>query len=412
MIQVANSKKSKAILLSCVGAALEYYDFIIYGMMVMYLSQVFFPENTSELGYLKTFSILAIGYFARPVGGYLFGLIADKYGRKKALLMIMLIMACATMTMGLLTFARLLQGLSFGAEIPNMTAIVRENTKPGTSGKYFGIMMSSTAIGTLLAYGILTVLTRFFSEEAIVQGMWRIPFLLGGVLALVVFVLRTRIDETPDFLELKQSARLHHSSKAITTEIFKFYWKNLINGFSLSLFFSFLILFSIYLPVYLKEYFYYEPPIIFFWMTLSILLSVCLSPWFGHIFDRLNRAKAVKVLTLCFLVFLAISLKLLATHSTWALVLFLFGYQLFISSYATNIFALLSTLFPLHIRSTGIGICYNTAHSIGSMTPLILTSLVHAQNYNIMVMVFASIVVMMTFLGGLLKQPEGLTSIN
>jgi MHS family proline/betaine transporter-like MFS transporter len=301
----------------------------------------------------------------------------------------------------LLTVARLLQGLSFGAEIPNMTAIIRENTTPGASGKYFGFMMSSTAVGTLLAYSILMILTRLFSQAEIIAWVWRIPFLLGGVLALWVFVLRTRIDETPDFLEVQQSKRLHQNSRQITVEIFTHYWKNLINGLSATLFFSFLIIFSIYLPVYLKQYFHYETNTIFFWMTLSILLSVFLSPLFGYIFDHLNRTKALKIVTFCFLGFLAFSLKLLASQTTFALVFFLLGYQLFIAVYATNIFVLLSTLFPLHIRSTGIGICYNTGHSIGSMTPLILTSLIHAQNYHSVVMIFASIVVTLTILGSL-----------
>jgi MHS family proline/betaine transporter-like MFS transporter len=286
------AKKNKTILLSCLGAALEYYDFIIYGMMVIYLSEIFFPGNNQEFAYLKTFSILAIGYLARPIGGYLFGLIADRYGRKKTLLMIMFIMAVATLMMGLLptyasigffaplllTVARLLQGLSFGAEIPNMTAIIRENTTPGASGKYFGFMMSSTAVGTLLAYSILMILTRLFSQAEIIAWVWRIPFLLGGVLALWVFVLRTRIDETPDFLEVQQSKRLHQNSRQITVEIFTHYWKNLINGLSATLFFSFLIIFSIYLPVYLKQYFHYETNTIFLDDFEHIIKCVFITP--------------------------------------------------------------------------------------------------------------------------------------
>ncbi|HQW58231.1 MAG TPA: MFS transporter, partial [Gammaproteobacteria bacterium] len=194
-------KKNKAIFLSCLGAILEYYDFIIYGMMVIYLSEIFFPASNTDVAYLKTFSILSIGYIARPIGGYLFGLVADIYGRKKTLLMVMLVMAASTMMIGLLptyeaigifspillTLARVLQGLSFGAEMPNMTTIIKENTKTGSSGKYFGIMMSSTAIGTLLASLVVAIITRQFLHDEIVAWVWRLPFLLGGTLALLVF---------------------------------------------------------------------------------------------------------------------------------------------------------------------------------------------------------------------------------
>ncbi len=413
----------KTILLTCLGAALEYYDFIIYGMMVIYLSEIFFPLSSATLAYLKTFSILSIGYLARPLGGYLFGLIADIYGRKKTLLIVMLVMAFSTLMIGLLpthatagilsplllTLARVLQGLSFGAEMPNMTTIIKENTKTGAGGKYFGIMMSSTAIGTLTASLILAILTRHFARDEIIAWVWRVPFLLGGVLALLVFIMRTRIDETRDFLKGKQDAVLHRSSKQLTHDLFKYYWKNLINGMSATLFFSYLIIFSLYLPVYLKQYFNYETNAIFFWMTISIFPTVFLSPLFGYLFDHLNRAKALKIVTLFFLFFLAGSLKLLKLNSPFALAFFLIGYQFFIAIYATNIFAFLATLFPLHIRATGIGICYNTAYSIASLTPLILTPLIDAENYRFIVMIFSMIVVLLTTLGGLLQQNKVLT---
>ncbi len=406
-------KKNKAIFLSCLGAILEYYDFIIYGMMVIYLSEIFFPASSPDVAYLKTFSILSIGYIARPIGGYLFGLVADIYGRKKTLLMVMLVMATSTMMIGLLptyeaigifspillTLARVLQGLSFGAEMPNMTTIIKENTKTGSSGKYFGIMMSSTAIGTLLASLIVAIIARQFLHDEIIAWVWRLPFLLGGTLALLVFIMRTRIDETPDFLKGQQSAILHRSSKQLTHELFKSHWKNLLQGMSGTLFFSYLIIFSLYLPGYLKQYFNYTLETIFSWMTLSILLTVFWSPLFGHLFDRLNRAKALKIVTLFFLLFLAVSLRLLKLNSQFALAFFLLGYQLFIASYATNNFVVLSTLFPVNMRSTGIGVCYNTAYSIASVTPLILTPLINEMNYGFIVMIFSTIVVFLTVTG-------------
>ncbi len=417
---------NKTIFLTCLGAALEYYDFIIYGMMVIYLSEIFFPFSSPMLAYLKTFSILSIGYIARPIGGYLFGLIADIYGRKKTLLIVMLIMAFSTMMIGLLptyttagilsplllTLARVLQGLSFGAEMPNMTTIIQENTKTGKSGKYFGIMMSSTAIGTLAASLILAILTRHFARDEIIAGIWRLPFLLGGTLALLVFIIRTRIDETPDFIKSKQNAILHQSSKRLTFDLFKYYWKNLINGMSATLFFSYLIIFSLYLPVYLHQYFNYATDLVFFWITMGMFPTVFLSPLFGYLFDHLNRAKALKIVTLFFLVFLAVSLRLLKSNSEFALGFFLITYQFFISIYATNIFAFLATLFPLHIRATGIGICYNAAYSIASLTPLILTPMIQTENYRFVVMIFSTIVVLLTFIGSSFQQNKKVTMVE
>jgi len=407
------TKKNKVIFLSCLGAALEYYDFIIYGMMAIYLSEIFFPTSTVEMAYLKTFSILSIGYIARPIGGYLFGLVADIYGRKKTLLIVMLVMAISTMMIGLLPtyetvgllssilliIARILQGLSFGAEMPSMATIIKENTKTGSSGKYFGIMMSSTAVGTLLASFIVAIITDQYLHDEIIAWVWRLPFLLGGTLALLVFIMRTRIVETPDFLKGQQSAILHGSAKQLTIALFKHRWKDLLYGMSSTLFFSYLIIFSLYLPFYLKQYFNYTTKAIFSWMTFSILLTVFWSPLFGHLFDRINRAKALKIVTFSFLLFLAVSLKLLKLNTPFALAFFLLGYQLFIAIYATNNFVVLSTLFPLNMRATGIGICYNTAYSLASLTPLLLTPLINEINYGFTVMIFSTIVVALTVIG-------------
>lgn len=417
------AKKNKAIFLTCLGAILEYYDFIIYGMMVIYLAEIFFPASSSKVAYLKTFSILSIGYIARPIGGYLFGLIADIYGRKKTLLAVMLVMAISTMMIGLLpsyatlgilsplllTVARVLQGLSFGAEMPNMATIIKENTKAGSSGKYFGIMMSSTAIGTLCASLIVAIITNHFIHEEIIAWAWRLPFLLGGTLALLVFMMRTRLDETPDFLKGQKNAILHRSSKQLTRSLFKLHWKDLLQGMMSTLFFSYLIIFSLYLPIYLKQHFNYTTESIFFWMTISMLLTVFWSPLFGHLFDHLNRTKALKMVTLSFLLFLGISLKLLKLNSSSALAFFLLGYQLFIASYATNNFVVLSALFPINMRATGIGICYNMAYSIGSLTPLLLTPLIQAENYSFVVMLFSIIIVLLTLIGTSFQQNKILT---
>ena len=419
------TQKNKAIFFSCLGAILEYYDFIIYGMMIVYLSEIFFPASGQETAYLKTFSILSIGYIARPIGGYLFGLIADIYGRKKTLLMVMLVMAASTMMMGLLptyetvgflsplllTLARILQGLSFGAEMPNMTTMNKENTKTGSAGKYFGIMMSSTAIGALLASLMVTIITRQFSQAEMMAWVWRLPFLFGGTLALLVFIIRTGLTETADFLQGQESATLHRSVKQLTHHLFKSHWKDLLQGLFSTLFFAYLIIFSLYLPGYLNQYFHYTLDTIFYWMTVSIVLTVFGSPLFGHLFDRFERTKALKILMLFFVLFLAASLQLLKLQSTFALAFFLLGYQLFIASYATNNFVVLSTLFPVNMRSTGIGLCYNMAYSVASVIPLILTPMIHSKNYYFVVMIFSTLIVCLSLIGFSIKNQNTLEPV-
>lgn len=399
------NKNRKLITLSCLGSILEYYDFIIYGMMVIYLSDIFFRDTSPEVAYLKTFSVLAIGYLARPIGGYLFGLFSDRYGRKKTFLFIMFLMAFATFMIGLLptyeqvgilapillTIARVLQGLSFGAEMPSVTTIIKENTPDAASGKYFGYIMSSTAIGTLMASMMLTFISRFEAAE-IMAGVWRIPFIFGGILALIVLIMRSRIEETEEFLS--HAKKLHQSSVNLTLDLFRNHWQAMLLGLASTLFFSYLILFSLYLPIYLNQYFHFSKQMIFSTMTWSILISVVFSPLFGHWFNRFNRVRVLKIISLLFLLFLSFSLSLLKTGSGLSLFIFLFGYQFVISAYATNNLALLSKLFPLNLRVTGIGLCYNLAFSIASLIPLILTQNIEKHNYDSLVVIFSTLLVL------------------
>ncbi len=413
-------KTRRIVLLSCLGSTLEYYDFVIYGMMIPYITSVFFVDNQPALASLKTFSVLAVGYFARPLGGYLFGMIADLYGRKRTFLIVMSVMATATCIMGLLpsyaeaglwapcllVLARVLQGLSFGAEIPSVSTLIQEHSASKPVGHYFGWIISSTGLGALLAALIVFLMGRYFSEAQIAQGLWRVPFILGGVLAVVAFILRNRITETPDFIDHQNTQILHRSAKTIIGSLFKTQPKGLIRGFCMTLFFSYLIIFAMYLPVYLKQYFGYSTQDVFSRMSIGMLLAAIGAPFFGYIGDRVDRIKGLKIITPLFLVFLYFSLKNLEAHRSYALEIFLFVYQLVISAYSTNLLAVLPTLFPLSVRSTGIGLCYNIAYSMASLIPLGLSVWVQPHNYQGVVLGCGALVVSITFLGTVYTEPK------
>ncbi|PCH55749.1 MAG: MFS transporter, partial [Legionellales bacterium] len=202
----------KVTFLTSIGAGLEYYDFVIYGMMAPYLSSLFFVSGDASSQLIKTFAIFAVGYLFRPLGGIFFGLLADRFGRKKSFLTVMLIMASATFGIGLLPtyssiggmavvlliICRILQGISFGAEIPGAITIVSEfNAK--NKGIHCGLVISSTAIGSTLAALVLYLLSSNLDKDIMAAWGWRIPFLLGGLLAVVSYVMRSKLRETPEF---------------------------------------------------------------------------------------------------------------------------------------------------------------------------------------------------------------------
>ena len=195
---------------TAIGSGLEYYDFVIYGMMAKYLAVIFFQDQGSTMQLVQTFLIFATGYLVRPIGGFFIGLYADIYGRKKAFLYSTLAIAIATMTIGLLPsynqigvlstiillLCRVVQGISFGAELPGATIISLEHST-GKFGKLCSIILSSTTLGSLGALMILTMISNFFEfKEIIEQDIWRIPFVLGGILGFINYYFRKNISET------------------------------------------------------------------------------------------------------------------------------------------------------------------------------------------------------------------------
>lgn len=404
----------KIALFAALGSGLEYYDFVIYGIMASYLSELFFPAIDSFSAQLQTCGIFAVGYFARPFGGTLVGMVADIYGRKKAFVFVMFMMAFATTAIGLLpTYAqvgilapigllllRVCQGLSFGAEMPGATTIVSECAPQSRWGMLSSMVLSSTTVGALCATGVLALLTRFFDNTAIFAGLWRVPFLVGGILAIFAYYIRRGLVETPEFITEKQKTQALSSSKIMLP------LKILLNGhlsqlmmcFSLTFFLSTTVILNIYFPSYAHTYFGYDLKDVYFAMTMSLVCSCLFMLLAGLISDRMSK---LKTLMYC-LIFWAISLyplfKLLHQNDFWSLQLFLIMYQLGIAVFFTNYLPLLPRLFPTHIRYTGVALGYNVGFSIASTMPIVASYILVPVNPSFRLTLLYSVPMILAFI--------------
>lgn len=409
------NNKIKFIFLSYLGTALEYYDFIIYGMMTSYLTEVFFPDNAININLLKTFSILAIGYLARPLGGCIFGLLSDIHDRRRSLLFGMLIMAIVTTCIGilpsysqagifssvLLVICRFIQGLVFGAEMPNMTAIIKEYTPNKRQGKYFGWIISGTSLGALLATSVVFLIGKFFAHSEIIAWAWRIPFIIGSLLAFTTFFLRATLLE---IIKKDDQNHEHNSSASVIKDLFKNHKFNLFRGIAITLFFAYLITFSLYMPVYFKQQFEFKTQTFFYVMTIGILLSAMTAPIFGYLGDRFNHASLLKLIPLCFLLFLSTGLQVLQHKSVATLAFFIFSYEIFIAAFSTLCLPVLANLFPTNVRATGIGLCYNLAFSLAALCPIILSYFVTTSNHIYLVSGLSGCIVITTVFASYLYQ--------
>nr|WP_199068282.1 MFS transporter [Chromobacterium sp. ASV5] len=209
----------KTLGLAALGGALEIYDFIIFAFFATTLSQLFFPPDMPEwLRLLQTFAIFSTGYLARPLGGILMAHFADKLGRKRIFSLTIFLMAGPCLIIGLMpTYAdigyaapllllalRVIQGAAVGGEVPSAWSFVAEHAPRRHRGYALGMLQAGLTFGYLLGALTATALAKWFSPQEMLDGAWRIPFLLGGPFGLLTVWLRRWLNETPVFIALSQ----------------------------------------------------------------------------------------------------------------------------------------------------------------------------------------------------------------
>ncbi|MEH6527354.1 MAG: MFS transporter [Sneathiella sp.] len=192
-----------------VGNVMEWYDFAVYAYLAPVLSNLFFPSDDAFISLMATFGTFAAGYVSRPLGAIIFGHIGDKMGRKPVLILSVVVMGGATVGVGLLPTTeqigiyaavalvclRIFQGLSVGGEYTGSAAFVAELSPPEKRGFYASWIFSGSFFGFLLGSAVAAIFTNFIDEATLNGWAWRIPFIGGGVIGIMAFYFRSRIDE-------------------------------------------------------------------------------------------------------------------------------------------------------------------------------------------------------------------------
>src|SRR5690242_140777 len=204
----------RSIIGGSIGNLVEWYDWYAYSFFSIYFAPAFFPKASSTAQLLNTAGIFAVGFFMRPIGGWLFGSLADKHGRKKAMTISVLLMsfgsliiACTPVykTIGLfapvlLFAARLIQGLSVGGEYGTSATYLSEMATKEKRGFYSSFQYVTLIGGQLVAVGLQLLLQKLLlTEEELKAWGWRIPFFIGALLSVIAFYIRSALDETQEF---------------------------------------------------------------------------------------------------------------------------------------------------------------------------------------------------------------------
>jgi MFS family permease len=368
-----------------VGSTIEWFDFYIYGTAAaLVFDKVFFPELEGALGTLVAFATFWVGFLARPLGGVIFGHFGDRLGRKKTLVVTLLMMGISTTAIGLLpgyasigvaapillVAIRMVQGIGLGGEWGGSVLIASEHAPKGKSVLYGAFAQQGSPVGNTLSTLSFLAISQL-PDEAFVSWAWRLPFLASAVLVVIGLFIRLKVTESPamaELIERKQVAKLPISevlrtqpalialgigactiglSATYFKSTFALSWATKDLGFDRSSFLTIIL--------------------------VANITQVIVQPWGAVLVTRMaNWSKAVAYMLLPELVLMPVMFVLIGTQSyrlaMFGVVIATIPHCLYYAALA----GMLASRFPAHLRYTGISLCYQLCGTIlGGTTPIV-----------------------------------------
>lgn len=366
-----SAQRLKSIIGGSIGNLVEWYDWYAYSAFALYFSAAFFPDQSTTAQLLNTAGIFAVGFLMRPIGGWMFGGIADRIGRKRSMTLSVLLMSMGSLLIALtptyktigvmapviLLLARLIQGLSVGGEYGVSATYLSEMATKNRRGFYSSFQYVTLVGGQLIALGIQLLLQKFLlTEEQLHEWGWRIPFVIGAILALIALYLRRSLHETDAFEAQKTG---NPGKKGSVRELLKhpkaiFMVMGLTLGGTLAFY-----TYTNYMQKFLVNTVHLtkgESTMISF---ISLLIFVVLQPAFGALSDRIGRKPLLISFGILGVIFTVPLLTALGnTHSLWMAFFLLMAALIIVSGYTSINAVVKAELFPAEVRALGVGLPY------------------------------------------------------
>jgi MFS transporter, MHS family, proline/betaine transporter len=374
----------RAVVAASIGNALEWFDLVVYGFFAVVISKLFFPSGNDSVSILLTLGTFGVSFFMRPLGAIVLGAYADRAGRKAALTLSILLMMMGTFIIAvlptyssigvaaplILVLARLMQGFSAGGEFGSATAFLAEHV-PGRRGFFASWQVASQGLTTLLAAIFGVVLTGRLSPEQMSSWGWRVPFFFGLLIGPVAYYIRTRLDETPEFLATVPTTTPLRDTFASNKERLLIAIGTVVLGTVA----TYLVLF---MPTYAIRQLGLAPSVAFSAILLTGVIQMVLSPFVGHFSDTHGRTRVMMISAVLLLVLIYPLFTWLVGRPTFSTLLVV---QAVLGVLMTGYFAalpgLLSEMFPVATRTTGMSLAYNIAVTVfGGFGPFIITWLI------------------------------------
>ncbi len=379
----------RTLLAGAIGNVLEWYDFALYGYFAPVFAALFFPSDSPFISLISAFGVFAIGFLARPVGAFLFGYWGDTLGRRNALAWSVLLMAIPTCLVGVLptyetigviapialTFCRFLQGLSVGGEFTGSATFLVEHAAASQRGYVGSWAGFSAQIGALLGSGVGALTASSLAEEALHQWGWRIPFMMGGFIAVAGWYLRTKVPESPAFEAIRLAGNVRASPVRDVLTMQRRAMANVI-GLVWLHGVAFYLLY-VYLTTYLVTVTTVPLATVLLLNTGCMTLLALLIPMMGAWSDRIGQpplliAGAAGIALLSYPCFVWLTSQDLPRMITAQIAL-----TVLVACYMGPFFAAIAELFPTSLRYTGLSVGYNIGAALfGGTAPLIATVLI------------------------------------
>jgi len=355
------------------GNLVEWYDFYAYAFTSIYFASAFFPSGDPTSQLLATAGIFAVGFFMRPLGGWLFGWIADKRGRRISMIISVLMMCAGSLTIAvmpthatigalapvLLLLARLVQGLSVGGEYGTAATYMSEVASRGNRGFYSSFQYVTLIGGQLLALLVLAILQALFTAEELKAWGWRIPFVIGAMAAIVAMYLRRSLAETAS-----QEA-MHNKEAGSLIGLLRNHPRAVLIVFAFTMGGSlYFYTFTTYMQKYLVNTAHMDAQVVTYVMTIVLILFMLLQPLFGALSDKIGRKNNMILFTALGALGASPLLFVLGTVASAYAALILVLIALVIASFYTSISGVVKAeLFPAEVRALGVGLTYAVANA-------------------------------------------------
>ncbi|MED7842730.1 MFS transporter [Campylobacter coli] len=374
MQELTRAKKIRSIVAASSGNLVEWFDFYIYAFTATYFAHTFSTSDNPIVQQINAFGVFAAGFFMRPIGSWLFGSLADKVGRKKSMVVSVVLMALGSFMIAalpskdvvgdfaiiLLLLARLIQGLSVGGEYGIAATYLSELATEGKRGFYSSFQYVTLIGGQLLAVASISIMLFFFSIDEMKDYAWRILFVVGGILALGSLLVRKVMNES--------ATQIHkHEDRGTLKALFTSSWKQFLMVLGITAGGS-LAFYTI--TTYTKTFMEnsgMDKTLVNNLFLGALFILMIIQPLFGYIGDKIGHKRSLIIF--CILAFVGIYpiFNLISSNaqSNTSLVFILVVLLFIILSFYTSVAGIFKAkLFPEHVRALGTGLGYAISNAI------------------------------------------------